>query len=90
MYGVIENLLKQKFIKHVKNENKKRKIDQTTECCKDVLRLKAEFEDYGWRHIAGNRSEGIQYSEKMHPDCQEEIFSASTSKGNRYRKISTP
>ncbi|MEY8391362.1 DUF2812 domain-containing protein [Lachnospiraceae bacterium] len=45
------------------------------------------YEDYGWRHIAGNRSEGIQYFEKTRADCQEEIFSDSISKASRYRRI---
>lgn len=48
----------------------------------------ALFEDYGWNHIAGNKSNGIQYFEKMRPDCQEEIFSDSLSKAGRYWRIS--
>lgn len=47
------------------------------------------FEDAGWRHIAGKKSEGSQYFEKMYPDCQEEIFSDSASKAGRYRRISS-
>lgn len=46
------------------------------------------FEDYGWHHIAGKKSEGNQYFERMRPDCQEEIFSDSPSKAARYRRIS--
>ncbi len=47
------------------------------------------FEDYGWRHISGSKSEGNQYFEKTRPDCQEEIFSDSPSKAARYRRISS-
>lgn len=46
------------------------------------------FEDYGWHHIAGKKSEGNQYFERMRPDCQEEIFSDSPSRAARYRRIS--
>lgn len=47
------------------------------------------FEDAGWRHIAGKKSEGSQYFERMRPDCQEEIFSDSASRAGRYRRISS-
>lgn len=47
------------------------------------------FEDYGWHHVAGKKSEGNQYFEKMRPDCPEEIFSDSPSKAARYRRISS-
>lgn len=47
------------------------------------------FEDYGWRHVAGKKSEGNQYFERMRPDCPEEIFSDSPSKAARYRRISS-
>ncbi len=46
------------------------------------------FEDCGWRHIAGNRSEGPQYFERTRPDSSDDIFSDSTSIANRYRRIS--
>lgn len=46
------------------------------------------FEDAGWHHIAGNKSEGNQYFERMRPNCQEEIFSDSASRAGRYRRIS--
>lgn len=45
------------------------------------------FEDAGWHHISGNRSEGNQYFERTRPDCQEEIFSDSVSKAGRYRRL---
>ncbi len=51
---------------------------------KDYL---ASFENAGWHHIAGNRSEGPQYFEKKRPDCSQEIFSDSNSSANRYRRI---
>lgn len=47
------------------------------------------FEDSGWRHVAGKKSEGYQYFEKTRPDCPEEIFSDSPSKAARYRRISS-
>lgn len=47
------------------------------------------FEDYGWHHVAGKKSEGNQYFERTRPDCQEEIFSDSPSKAARYRRISS-
>ncbi len=45
------------------------------------------FEDAGWRHVSGSKSEGNQYFERMRPDCQEEIFSDSASRAGRYRRI---
>ena len=47
------------------------------------------FEDYGWHHVAGKKSEGNQYFERMRSDCLEEIFSDSPSKAARYRRISS-
>ena len=41
MYGAIENLLKQKLIRSVKSEDKRRKVYQTTELGKEVLGLEA-------------------------------------------------
>lgn len=46
------------------------------------------FEDAGWHHISGSKSEGNQYFERLRPDCQEEIFSDSASKAGRYRRLS--
>lgn len=46
------------------------------------------FEDYGWHHVAGKKSDGNQYFERMRPDCPQEIFSDSPSKAARYRRIS--
>lgn len=51
---------------------------------KDYVTL---FEDSGWRHIAGNRSEGPQYFEKIQPNSPDDIFSDSTSSANRYRRM---
>ncbi len=51
---------------------------------KDYVTL---FEDSGWRHIAGNRSEGPQYFEKIQPNSPDDIFSDSTSSANRYWRM---
>ncbi|MEY8391363.1 PadR family transcriptional regulator [Lachnospiraceae bacterium] len=42
MYGAIEHLLKQKFIKSIKSEDKRRKVYQITELGTEVLKLEAE------------------------------------------------
>ncbi len=42
MYGAIENLLKQKLIKSVKSEDKRRKVYQTTTLGREVLKLEAD------------------------------------------------
>ncbi len=55
----------------------------------DFINYLTLFEDYGWHHVAGKKSEGNQYFERMRPDCQEEIFSDSPSKAARYRRISS-
>lgn len=47
----------------------------------------ALFEDSGWRHIAGSKSTGSQYFERMHADAGADIFSDSQSKGERYKRL---
>lgn len=42
MYGAIDNLLKQKLIKSVPGEDKRRKLYQITDEGKDVLAMEAE------------------------------------------------
>lgn len=54
----------------------------------DFIEYLTLFEDAGWRHVSGSKSEGNQYFERMRPDCQEEIFSDSASRAGRYRRLS--
>ncbi len=55
MYGAIENFLKQDLIESVKSDNRRRKVYQTTNLGRKVLKMEAErlrylvqvAEDYG-------------------------------------------
>jgi hypothetical protein len=56
----------------------------------------ADFEDYrmlfkdsGWEHVAGTKSSGIQYFKKVSTKGDAEIFSDTTSKAARYRRLSS-
>lgn len=42
LYGAIENLLKLKFIEPVESKDKRRKVYQTTELGKEILKLDSE------------------------------------------------
>jgi len=55
----------------------------------------ADFEDYrmlfkdsGWEHIAGTKSSGIQYFQRISKKGETEIFSDVSSKAARYRRLS--
>lgn len=48
----------------------------------------AMFEDSGWRHIAGSKSNGVQYFEQMNVNSTNDIFSDNESKAGRYKRIS--
>lgn len=48
----------------------------------------AIFEDFRWHHIAGTKSNGVQYFEQMGPDADDDIFSDEVSKAERYKRIS--
>lgn len=46
------------------------------------------FEDSGWKHISGNKSEGMQYFEKISTDATEDIYSDYLSRAERNKRIS--
>lgn len=46
------------------------------------------FEDSGWKHIAGDKSNGTQYFERVNADASEDIFSDHLSKAERNKRIS--
>ncbi len=85
--NVIPRRYKFKKTTHVSNLPLVRIDYRTFSSLEDFTDYLTVFEDYGWHHIAGNRSGGIQYFEKTHADCQEEIFSGSISKANRHRRL---
>ena len=45
------------------------------------------FEDAGWHHISGNMNGDIQYFERVRPDADEELFSDTTSRAERYLRL---
>ena len=47
------------------------------------------FKDSGWEHIAGTKSSGIQYFQRISKKGDAEIFSDTTSKAARYRRLSS-
>lgn len=47
----------------------------------------ALFEDSGWRHVAGTKSGGVQYFERMNDSATEDIFSDTCSKAERYKRM---
>lgn len=49
----------------------------------------ALFQDSGWEHIAGNKSSGKQYFKKVDETAEDDIFSDSASKAERYKKMSS-
>jgi hypothetical protein len=46
------------------------------------------FEDSGWRHIAGTKRSGAQYFRKIGNDGSDDIFSDSSSRAGRYKRLS--
>lgn len=47
------------------------------------------FQDSGWNHIAGKKSSGKQYFKKVDSTAEDDIFSDSSSKAERYKKMSS-
>ncbi len=47
------------------------------------------FKDSGWEHIAGTKSSGIQYFQRISKKGETEIFSDASSKAARYRRLSS-
>ena len=45
------------------------------------------FEDSGWKHIVGSRYSGAQYFEKVDENSEDDIFSDSTSKAGKYKRV---
>jgi len=46
------------------------------------------FNDSGWGHIAGTKTSGKQYFKKIEEKAGDDIFSDSSSKAERYKRIS--
>ncbi|EJP6473765.1 DUF2812 domain-containing protein [Clostridium botulinum] len=67
----------------VEPENATVKIDY-----RNFIDYCALFEDSGWKHLAGNKSSGVQYFKKIHKNSQEDIFSDEMSKAERYKRAS--
>lgn len=47
------------------------------------------FEDSGWEHIAGSWWTGNQYFKRMDKDSGDDIFSGTTSRAGKYKRLST-
>lgn len=47
------------------------------------------FEDSGWEHIAGSWWTGNQYFKRMDKDSGDDIFSDTTSRAGKYKRLST-
>jgi len=45
------------------------------------------FEDSGWQHIAGTKMSGNQYFKRACENSNEDIFSDSTSRAGRYKRV---
>ena len=54
----------------------------------DFLDYLALFEDSGWQHISGTKNIGFQYFKKTNSDSTEDIFSDTTSRAGRYKRLS--
>ena len=59
----------------------------------DFLDYRTLFEDSGWKHIAGTKYNGAQYFKKIKnsgddDNVDEDIFSDSSSRAGRYKRIS--
>ncbi|WP_315168956.1 DUF2812 domain-containing protein [Metaclostridioides mangenotii] len=46
------------------------------------------FEDFGWKFISGGKYSNIQYFKKIDGDIDDDIFSDTTSKSLRYKRLS--
>jgi len=46
------------------------------------------FEDSGWKHIAGSKSSGTQYFQKIDEAGDDDIFSDKSSKAGKYKRYS--
>jgi len=53
----------------------------------DFLEYCTLFEDSGWQHIAGTSNSGTQYFTKIKPYGDEDIFSDSSSRAGRYKRL---
>ena len=53
----------------------------------DFLDYLALFEDSGWQHISGTKNIGFQYFKKTNSDSTEDIFSDTTSRAGRYKRL---
>jgi len=53
----------------------------------DYLDYITLFEDSGWQHIAGSRHNGTQYFKKINPARNDDIFSDSSSRAGRYKRL---
>ena len=72
----------------LKSKSHKVKIDfRTFRKIEDFNDYIAMFEDSGWKHIAGTKSNGIQYFERTDNNISEDIFSDEASKAELYKRI---
>ena len=60
-----------------------------------VFKTQHDFQDYcslfegsGWRHIAGTKNSGNQYFQRINNNSDEDIFSDTTSRAERYKRLS--
>jgi len=46
------------------------------------------FEDFGWDFISGGKNSNIQYFKKIDGNIDDDIFSDTTSKAMKYKRLS--
>lgn len=54
----------------------------------DFLDYRQLFEDSGWRHISGTKASGNQYFARVDSRADDDIFSDTSSKAGRYKRLS--
>lgn len=86
-YELIDSTFGYKF-KAVKPQKSNIRIDyRTFKKNNDFIDYCTMFEDSGWKHIAGNKWSGTQYFKKIRQGGSDDIFSDSSSKAGRYKRL---
>ncbi|MCL2593196.1 MAG: DUF2812 domain-containing protein [Defluviitaleaceae bacterium] len=53
----------------------------------DFLNYRSIFEDSGWQHISGTKNSGNQYFKQIDDNSYDDIFSDTTSRAGRYKRL---
>ena len=87
-YEVVNNCFGYTF-KKINPDNIIYRIDyRTFKSNRDFVEYCTIFEDSGWKHICGSKASGKQYFKKVSEASDDDIFSDTISKAERYKRAS--